>query len=86
MRRRYRPDVKIRLLTRDTMHGANLLLHSYRQKLAAAGLAAAAGGEAPSTGIITLYLALRLCQQVTVYGYGLYTPKNARHLHDKLAW
>jgi hypothetical protein len=63
-----------------------LLLHSYRQKLAAAGLAAAAGGEAPSTGIITLYLALRLCQQVTVYGYGLYTPKNARHLHDKLAW
>jgi len=63
LRRRYRPDVKIRLLTRDTMHGANLLLHSYRQKLAAAGLAGAAGGEAPSTGIITLYLALRLCQQ-----------------------
>ncbi len=64
-----------------------MLLHSYRQKLAAAGLAAAAGGEAPSTGIITLYLALRLCQQVTVYGYGLYVPPvKTRHLHDKLAW
>ena len=28
--RRHRPDVKIRLLTRDTMHGATLLLHSYQ--------------------------------------------------------
>lgn len=84
--RRYRPDVKIRLLTRDTMHGATLLLHSFQGKLAAQGLAPAAGGDAPSSGIITLYLALRLCQQVTVYGYGLYVPPKAKHLHDKLAW
>ena len=43
---------------------------AYQAKLASQGLAAAAGGDAPSSGIITLYLALRLCQQVTVYGQG----------------
>ena len=84
--KRYRPDVKIRLLTRDTMHGATLLLHSFREKLTAQGLAQTAGGESPSSGIITLYLALRLCERVTVYGYGLYVPPKAKHLHDKLAW
>jgi hypothetical protein len=35
-----------------------------------------------SSGIMTLYLALRLCQQVTVYGYGGALHVGIKLTHD----
>ena len=59
----------------DVQDGASVLMHSFREHLAKVGKMQGAGGNVPSTGMITYYLALRLCDFVGLYGFGLYVEK-----------
>jgi hypothetical protein len=59
----------------DVQDGANVLMHSYREHLAKIGKMQGAGGNIPSTGMVAFYLALRLCDFVGLYGFGLYVEK-----------
>jgi len=59
----------------DVQDGASVLMHSFRKHLAKVGKMQGAGGNVPSTGMITYYLALRLCDFVGLYGFGLYVEK-----------
>ena len=59
----------------DVQDGANVLMHSYREHLAKIGKMQGAGGNIPSTGMVAFYLALRLCDFVALYGFGLYVEK-----------
>jgi hypothetical protein len=59
----------------DVQDGASVLMHSFREHLAKVGKMQGAGGNVPSMGMITYYLALRLCDFVGLYGFGLYVEK-----------
>ena len=65
----------VKRMHEDIQDGAKVLMHSYREHLANIGKMQGAGGNIPSTGMITYYLALRLCDFVGLYGFGLYVEK-----------
>lgn len=68
--------LKVRRLHADVKDGAIVLLHSFRENLAKQGKMQGAGGNLPSTGMLSFYLALRLCDFVGLYGFGLYVEKD----------
>ena len=65
----------VKRMHEDIQDGAKVLMHSYREHLANIGKMQGAGGNIPSTGMMTYYLALRLCDFVGLYGFGLYVEK-----------
>ena len=65
----------VKRMHEDIQDGAKVLMHSYREHLANIGKMQGAGGNIPSTGMMTYYLALRMCDFVGLYGFGLYVEK-----------
>ncbi|KAK3236399.1 hypothetical protein CYMTET_53459, partial [Cymbomonas tetramitiformis] len=63
-------DVRALLLTPRTVSVVNKLLVAYKARLCQAGYGPYSGGEAPSTGLLVVYLALQLCYRLDAYGFG----------------
>ena len=66
-----RPDVHITYLSSRATSMVTPLLTQYRERLCAAGFGPYMGLNVPSSGTIAVYMLLRLCARVTVYGFGV---------------
>eukprot|EP00873_Tetraselmis_striata_P005607 jgi/Tetstr1/425871/TSEL_016246.t1 len=65
-----RRDVRMLLLSSRVVSAARRLLAGYRDRLCKAGYGPYQGGSTPSSGFVSVYLLLQLCQKVTLYGFG----------------
>jgi hypothetical protein len=65
-----RADVAVLYLSRTTaVKPARHLLVDFRVKMCAAGRGPYRGGSTPSSGLIAAFVALQLCEAVTLYGF-----------------
>ena len=65
-----RPDVKTLFLTSRVVSQARRLLVTYRTRLEET-YGAYYGGSTPSSGFISTYMMMQLCDKITLYGFGL---------------
>mmetsp|Transcript_6483 Transcript_6483/g.12169 ORF Transcript_6483/g.12169 Transcript_6483/m.12169 type:complete len:570 (+) Transcript_6483:372-2081(+) len=65
-----RPDVSQVLLTRSTIQKSSNIVSKYRSRLRCAGYGPFEGGAATTSGFAAVVLMARLCNQVSVYGFG----------------
>ena len=71
--KKFRPDVKLLYLSSRVISAARQLLVQYRAKLEeeGSGFGKMVGGNTPSSGFVGIYTMMTLCQNVTIYGFGL---------------
>lgn len=67
---RGRKDVGVLWLSSRVITVVHLLEAQYRQRLCNAGYGPYGGGTTPTSGLVSTYLAIQLCHQVSLYGFG----------------
>ncbi|XRB19548.1 glycosyltransferase family 29 protein [Pseudoscourfieldia marina] len=73
-----RTDVSMRIVSRRVFSALSRVLLLFRKSLEEAGLyLGGAGGRVPSTGVLTAYLAMHMCANVSLYGFGLTSARDA---------
>eukprot|EP00873_Tetraselmis_striata_P044932 jgi/Tetstr1/465196/TSEL_009903.t1 len=77
-----RSDVKVRLMTQSLKARAQKLLQFYRYYLMTYKGFKDGPGESPSTGLLALTAAMQLCDQVTLYAFGLW-GQHLRHAAER---
>ncbi|KAK3278783.1 hypothetical protein CYMTET_13300 [Cymbomonas tetramitiformis] len=80
-------SLKLRIISQQMWGGVQLLLHGFKNQLKKQFGVKGMGAEAPSTGMLGVYLALCLCEKVTLYGFPSPNErpsslKNAYHYFD----
>jgi len=68
--RHQRKDVKVLLVSSRGISAARRLLAGYRDRLCRAGYGPYLGGSTPSSGFVSVYLMMQLCERLTLYGFG----------------
>ena len=80
-----RTDVAIRIVSRRVFGALSRVLLLFRKSLEESGLyLGGAGGRVPSTGIHAAYLAMHLCANVSLYGFGLTSARDAATYQEGL--
>ena len=68
----------MRIVSRRVFSALSRVLLLFRKSLEEAGLyLGGAGGRVPSTGVLTAYLAMHMCANVSLYGFGLTSARDA---------
>eukprot|EP00899_Mesostigma_viride_P007194 jgi/Mesvir1/16476/Mv10035-RA.1 len=66
-----RPDVTVLYLNSRATSMSSPLLTGYRERLCKAGYGPYKGLNVPSSGLVAVMMLLRLCDSVTIYGFGV---------------
>ena len=66
-----RPDVDVRMLSREVIGTTKLLLKNYKAQAKEKLGVTFGGGDTPSSGLVALVIALNACSKVSLYGFGI---------------
>ena len=66
-----RPDVSVRLLSREVIGVSKQLVKSYKMEAKEKLKVGFKGGDTPSSGLVALVIALNICSKVSLYGFGV---------------
>ncbi|UPQ99779.1 sialyltransferase [Chloropicon primus] len=69
--RQIRPDISVRLLSREVIGVSKLLLKAYKVQAKVNLKVLFKGGDTPSSGLVALVIALNICSKVSLYGFGV---------------
>lgn len=66
-----RPDVSVRLLSREVIGVTKSLVRAYKTQAKEKLQVLFKGGDTPSSGLVALVIALNACSKVSLYGFGV---------------
>ena len=66
-----RPDVSVRLLSREVIGVSKLLNKAYKTQAKEKLKVSFKGGDTPSSGLVGLVIALNVCSKISLYGFGV---------------
>ncbi len=66
-----RPDVSVRMLSREVIGLSKSLLKSYKSQAKTQLGLTFKGGDTPSSGLVALVIALNACSKISMYGFGV---------------